>query len=108
MFGIVPKRRREEFYCDKAGGGCGKYFLTYLRSEMSGNFTIRCPDPKCAHNHHRVITEGLVTKDRHDERQGQVEVILGLLTTLRENPWTDDPEFRRMQMRAYGVPDAGV
>jgi len=105
MLGITPpKRRKEEFYCDKQGGGCGQYFLTYLRTEMYGNYSIRCPNPKCNHLHYRVIKEGLVTGDRHDKRmEGQVEVIIGLLTTLRDTPWTDDAEFRRMQMKVYGV-----
>lgn len=92
-------RRSEEFYCDVSGGGCGKYFLTYLRDSMFGNYTIECP--ACNHHHFRVIEEGLVTKDRHSERMGQAEIIIGLSTTLRDTPWHDDPTFRRSQMRAY-------
>lgn len=105
MFGIgrVPERRKEEFYCDVGGGGCGKYFLTFLRRNMFGNYTIKCPNEKCNHLHYRVIEEGLVTKDRHSSRHGDAEVIVGLLSTLRDTPWTDDPEFKRMQMRVYGV-----
>lgn len=106
MFGRTPKRRKEEFYCDTGGGGCGKYFLTYLRNDMFGNYTIQCPNPKCKHNHFRFIDAGLVTKDRHNERAGQAEVILGLLSTLKDTPWTDDPEFRRMQLQVYANPTA--
>jgi len=94
-------RREEEFYCDKSGGGCGKYFKTYLRSNFYGNYTIECPNPKCKHHHFRVILDGLVTADRHSERMGTVTIIPGLLTTLRDTPWHDDPEFRRRQMKAY-------
>jgi len=94
-------RRKEEFYCDTGGGGCGKYFLTWLRKNMSGNFTIQCPNEKCSHHHFRHIKEGLVTKDRHNERSGTKDVIIGLKATLRDVPWHDDPEFRKMQLKLY-------
>jgi hypothetical protein len=93
------RRREEEFYCDRAGGGCGKYFKTYLRSNMYGNYTIECPG--CQHHHFRVIEEGLVTQDRHSSRLGEAEIILGLKATLRDTPWHDDPDFRRSQLKAY-------
>ena len=92
-------RREEEFYCDKVGGGCGKYFKTYLRESMWGNYTIECPG--CKHQHFRVIDKGLVTQDRHSTRLGEAEIIMGLRSTLRDAPWHDDPLFRRNQMRAY-------
>lgn len=92
-------RRREEFYCDKAGGGCGKYFWTWLRDDMFGNYTVECPS--CGHHHFRVITEGLVTQDRHNERMGKAEVIISMKSTIRETPWMDDPDFRRSTMKAY-------
>lgn len=94
-------RRKEEFYCDRSGGGCGKYFLTWLRKNMSGNYTIQCPNPKCNHHHFRVIKDGLVTTDRHDERSGTKDVIIGLNATLQDNPWTDDPNFMKMQLKLY-------
>jgi len=89
-------RRREEFYCDTAGGGCSKYFLTYLRDNMTGNYSIQCPG--CGHLHYRYIKEGLVTGDRHNQREKDCEVIVGLASTLRDTPWHDDPTFRRQQM----------
>ena len=92
-------RRQEEFYCDRAGGGCGKYFLTFLRESMFGNYTVECPS--CKHHHFRVIEDGLVTADRHNERLGQAEVIVGLSATLRDVPYHDDPDFRRQQLKAY-------
>ncbi len=92
-------RRVEEFYCDKSGGGCGKYFKTYLRLNMSGNYTIVCPG--CQHHHFRYIKDGLVTGDRHYERAGTKELIIGLRTTLQDKPHHDDPMFRRQQLRAY-------
>lgn len=94
-------RRKEEFYCDTAGGGCGKYFLTWLRKSMSGNYTIQCPNESCKHHHFRVITDGLVTTDRHNQRDGSKEVIIGLKATLQDAPWTDNPSFLRMQMKLY-------
>ena len=93
-------RRTEEFYCDKAGGGCGKYFLTYLRTSMFGNYSIQCPN--CSHLHYRVIEEGLVTGERHQERMGgQVDIIIGLKSTLSDSPRTDLDAFRRQQIMDY-------
>ncbi len=89
-------RKLEEFYCDKDGGGCGKYFKTYLRDSMWGNYSIECPS--CKHIHFRFIDMGLVTMDRHNERAGQAEIIMGLECTLSLTPWHDSPEFKRSQM----------
>lgn len=97
-------RRTEEFYCDVAGGGCGKYFLTYLRTNMFGNYSIQCPNPKCNHVHFRVIEQGLVTGDRHQERMGgQVDLIVGLLTTLSDTPKANLDSFRRQQIKDYSM-----
>lgn len=97
----MSKRRKEEFYCDKAGGGCGKYFLTFLREDFYGNYTIECP--ACKHHHFRVIEMGLVTNDRHNSRMGTAEIIIGLASTLRDAPWHDDPQFRRDQLKVYNT-----
>lgn len=92
-------RRKEEFYCDKSGGGCGKYFWTWLKESLWGNFTIECP--ACGHHHFRVVKDGLVTNDRHDERMGTTTVLVSMKSTLRDTPWHDDPEFRRSTLKAY-------
>jgi len=92
-------RRVEEFYCSVYGGGCGKYFKTYLRTNMIGNYTVRCP--ACNHDHFRFIKEGLVTDDRHSNRYGTAEVIIGLASTMSDTPYHNDPAFRRSQIRAY-------
>lgn len=92
----MSRRRVEEFYCAEAVGGCGKYFTTYLRENMFGNFTIECP--ACQHHHFRVIKEGVVSQDRHDKKFGESEIIMGLKATLRATPWHNDPEFRRQQL----------
>lgn len=114
----MAQRRKEEFHCDKAGGGCGGYFLTWLRDDMWGDYTIKCPNPKCigptpdnpGHHHYRVIKDGLVTQDRHQSRDGSETVLIGLLSTFipefnekgeRNSPWHDNPEFRRSQLKAY-------
>jgi DNA-directed RNA polymerase subunit RPC12/RpoP len=89
-------RRKEEFYCAVSGGGCGKYFKTYLRSNMSGNYTIECPN--CGHHHFRVIDKGLVTDDRNYSRRNDQEILVGLKSTLSDTPWHDDPAFRRQQL----------
>jgi len=92
----MSRRTRTEFYCAIVGGGCGKYFDVFLRENMFGNYTIRCA--ACTHEHFRVIIEGNVTEDRHNERLGDAEIIIGLTATLRDIPNHDDPYFRRSQM----------
>ena len=94
------ERRREEFYCDSAGGGCGKYFITYLRENFSGQYTFCCPN--CGHHHFRIVKKGLITCDRHDNRTlGSTEIIMGLKATIRDTPWHDDPDFKRSQLKVY-------
>jgi hypothetical protein len=71
---------------------------------MWGNYSIVCPE--CQHTHYRYIDKGLVTKDRHNERAGQAEIIVGLKATVKKTPWHNDPAFRRAQLKAYngGIP----
>jgi DNA-directed RNA polymerase subunit RPC12/RpoP len=88
-------RRSEEFYCTE----CKKYFLTYLRESMWGNYTIECPN--CGHHHFRVIKDGLVTEQRHSDKMGTPQIILCLKSTIRATPWHNDPAFRRTQIKAY-------
>ncbi len=88
-----PFRRKEEFYCSN----CKKYFLTYLRNNFKGNYTIQCPG--CKHHHFRFVDAGLVTDQRCNDKAGQLDIILGLKATLRDVPWHDDPEFRKAQMK---------
>jgi hypothetical protein len=68
---------------------------------MNGKFRIICP--ACGHKHYRIITDGLVTGDRHYERDdnwiGEDVPILG--STLRDTPWHDDPTYQRQQLRLY-------
>lgn len=94
-------RRLEEFYCTE----CHQYFKTYLRTNMTGNYTIECPNPLCHHHHFRVIKQGLVTEDRHSRKYGDSEIILGLESTLSKTPWHDSPEFKRSQMRLLAAMD---
>lgn len=92
-------RRPEEFYCSE----CGKYFITYMRDNMVGNYTIECANPSCQHHHFRVIEHGVVTDDRHNKRYGESEIIPCMPSTLRDTPYHNDPVFRRSQLKAYGV-----
>lgn len=74
----IPARRLEQFYCSTQ---CRKYFDTYLRKSMYGNYTIVCPN--CGHNHFRVIKDGVVTEDRHNETLGKSVKIMGLKSTIK-------------------------
>lgn len=92
-------RREEEFYCPE----CGKYFLTYLRNNMTGNYTIECPN--CKHHHFRKIEAGLITGQRHDTmstaeqyKEKGVELIISLKSTVRDTPYHDDPDWKRKNL----------
>src|SRR5271157_5935671 len=95
----MGSRRTEEFYCSKIGGGCEGYFLTYLRDNMNCNVTVECPN--CGHHHFRVVKNGLVTNDRHNEKNGETIILPGLKSTYRREPWHSDPIFLRNQLKAY-------
>lgn len=96
-------RFKEEFYCTE----CHMYFLTYLRTNMSGNYTIECPNPKCRHHHYRKVKDGICTQDRHNDEYelSKSTLIMGLESTVRKVPWHDDPDFKRQRMR---VIDGGI
>lgn len=84
-----------EFYCSTE---CQKYFKTYLRSNMTGQFTIVCPN--CGHHHHRVIMEGYVTDDRCNDTVAQQDIIIGLKSTISSTPYHNSPENRRSRIGA--------
>lgn len=93
-------RKIEEFMCSESGGGCGGSFLTYLRDNVSGEFTVECP--ACGHHHFRRIEYGHVKDTRHSHRDGTTEIIIGLKTTFRKKgtmPHHEDPDWKRRQMR---------
>lgn len=90
----ITERRKEEFYCQTE---CGKYFDTYLRTNMTGQYTIECPN--CGHHHHRVITEGFVTGDRCNQNAAQLHILKGLKATLRDVPWHNSPENKRSRFK---------
>ena len=94
----MARRFKEEFYCTE----CHMYFLTYLRENMHGTYTIECPNPKCKHHHYRKIKEGVCTQERHNNEyeKGMSELIMGLPSTLRDVPWHNDPDFLRQRMMA--------
>ena len=92
---MQTSRLKTEFFCQTE---CQKYFLTYLRDNMNGNYTIKCPNPSCGHEHYRVIENGVVTSDRCNEKKGQLDIIMGLKSTLRDTPYHNSPESRRSEM----------
>jgi hypothetical protein len=107
-------RVQTEFWCDPAGGGCSRYFSTFLRSNMNGAFTIKCPhdgkdlegnplpspaNKECNHDHYRVIQNGLITGTRDYKAKDHGHIILGLKSTLRDTPEHDCPEYRRSLLK---------
>ena len=55
---------RQELWCHS----CKKYVQFELDLEINGNYVIDCPD--CAHEHCRVVNNGVVTDIRWDRRNG--------------------------------------
>ena len=92
----MARRFKEEFYCTN----CQKYFLTYLRVNMFGTYTIECPG--CKHHHYRKIEKGICTQERHNNEyeKGMSELIMGLPSTISDVPWHKDPTFLRQRMMA--------
>lgn len=90
-------RFEEEFYCTE----CHKYMKTFLRTNMTGNFTIECANDKCKHHHFRVIEKGQVTQDRHSDRHGTTTILECLPSTVRDVPYHNDPKFLRAQLKVF-------
>jgi hypothetical protein len=101
------ERVEAEFYCTE----CRQYFLTYLRSNMNGNYTIECPfdgddkRPRCRHHHFRTITDGVITSSRwahsfdREKAESPKEIIVGLASTLSPAPRVEDPDFKRRLLK---------
>jgi len=71
-----------EFQCDGRGTAtaanptkenCGWFNYPMLDESMNGNYIIVCGH--CGHKHYRAIKNGVVTSDRHSEKDGEAEVI---------------------------------
>lgn len=90
-------KRLEEFYCQE----CRNYFTTYLRDNFFGNYTIVCPNPKCQHQHFRVIINGVVTEERHQKMYGETTKIRPLKSTMRKKAYHNDPNFKSQQNHIY-------
>lgn len=86
-----PPRKRVNFYCSE----CKKYFDTYLRDDMTGNYTVECPS--CKHHHYRKVVSGEVTSDRfssqcfcgkcmdcNKKQKLSNGIIIGLTASLRD------------------------
>jgi hypothetical protein len=91
----VIQRLKEEFYCNE----CSSYFDTYLRTNMTGNYTIQCPNDACKHHHYRYVKAGLVTSDRCNEKAGQLDILVALKSSLRKVPWHKDPDYNRSRFK---------
>lgn len=89
----MRNRRIEQFYCSTE---CRKYFKTYLRQTLNGNYTIECPN--CNHHHHRVIKDGYVTGDRCNSDSIKKDIIRGLKCTVTDFPDHFSPENRRKRI----------
>lgn len=59
---------RTDVYCTN----CSKNFVARIDFDVNGNHIIECP--LCAHEHCRVITNGVITGERWDSRYQRVDV----------------------------------
>jgi hypothetical protein len=84
----------EEFYC----GECVGYFNQKLRANVTGNFTIQCPE--CGHHHYRYIENGFITDRRCNDKADQLDIIIALKAKYRKTPRHNDPDYRRSQLKA--------
>lgn len=58
---------RTDLYCHS----CDKDFLAQINYDLDGNHILKCPH--CGHQHCRVITNGVVTGDRWDSKNDDVD-----------------------------------
>lgn len=47
---------------------CSRVFIAKINFDVNGNHIIKCP--YCGHDHHRTITNGIVTETRHGSQSG--------------------------------------
>ena len=75
MSGHLPiiELRGQRVLCEFVCYCAKKYIYIWLNTGVSGNHTIVCPT--CAHEHHRYIEKGVITKDRHQKGKSVGETI---------------------------------
>jgi hypothetical protein len=61
-----------EFYCQ----GCFHYTYVWLSLNLNGNHLMNCPN--CARKHYRVVRDGVITGDRHDDRMPELHEIIAM------------------------------
>lgn len=62
-------RHTHEFQCTE----CRWWNYPILSDTMSGNYVVRCG--KCQHHHYRYIKKGVVTEDRHNQKENICDII---------------------------------
>ena len=55
---------RQELHCH----ACDRYVQFNMDLSLNGNHVLKCPN--CGHEHCRVVTDGKITADRWDSRNG--------------------------------------
>jgi DNA-directed RNA polymerase subunit RPC12/RpoP len=77
MFGIGEKKPTQQQLEHRQSGvvrtdmnctDCSRVFIAKINFDVNGNHIIKCP--YCGHDHHRVITNGIVTEARHGSQGG--------------------------------------
>tara|TARA_Y100000310_G_scaffold308311_1_gene351279 strand:- start:305 stop:715 length:411 start_codon:yes stop_codon:yes gene_type:complete len=79
------KRVRQEFYCRKLGGGCGRYFVVKINIALNHVVIVICPG--CKHEHKRSVIDGTIRESgRHDNVP--VEKLIPPKSALSNTPKT--------------------
>ena len=66
----IPKSsqiERQELYCHE----CERYVQFNIDMSLNGNHVLNCPN--CGHEHCRVVSNGKITDDRWDQRNGNAQ-----------------------------------
>lgn len=92
-------RHAHEFQCTE----CSYYNYPMLGTEMNGNYTIVCGNPKCLHQHYRVIKDGVVTGDRHNKALPAAELIHVMPSASQATKRVLSPIQQMRQMEAAGL-----
>ena len=68
---MMTTMEAQEIHCHN----CNRYVRFQIDLALDGNHVLKCP--KCGHEHCRVVSNGKVTDDRWDSRNGYTYQVTG-------------------------------
>jgi len=66
---------KQELHCHE----CNQYVQFEIDLSINGNHVLQCPN--CGHEHCRVVKDGIITEDRWDQRNNNIQVSQNVCTS---------------------------